>query len=188
MSKHELERPGHLAEIKRIDEKACVSDLPAAAAAHEAPQLLLMVPPAPRRLLLESAERLKLALGIDDLLHRSGTEAADELVLEVFDADVEAMCLHVAASEVGGESGTLETAPEVGLFGGVAHARESEVESLRAEPVQESSDRLRTSDRNDRNALGAKISTTTMRKRFERDLVARPLDEHDRTPVHVSLH
>jgi hypothetical protein len=51
-SQYEVERPGHVAEIERIDEQARVSDLPAAAAAHEPPKLLLRRPSLPRRLFL----------------------------------------------------------------------------------------------------------------------------------------
>lgn len=56
MSKHQVKRPGHLGEIERLDEQARVSDLPPAAAAHPAPELLLPGPSSPRRLLLERAE------------------------------------------------------------------------------------------------------------------------------------
>ena len=56
MSKYAVQRPRHLGEIKRIDEQARVSDLPAAAATHEAPKLLLIGPSLPRGLLLEGAE------------------------------------------------------------------------------------------------------------------------------------
>src|SRR5207302_274926 len=112
------------------------------------------------------AERLKLALSSDDLFHRSGTEAADELVLEVDDADVETVRFHAGAREVGAEAGTLETALEKGLLCGVAHARQAGVESLGAEHLQEPSDRLSTADRNDRDPLGARISPEELRERL----------------------
>ena len=57
MSKYLVKRPRHLGELKRLDEQARVSDLPPAAAAHEAPKLLLVGPSLPRSLLLEGAER-----------------------------------------------------------------------------------------------------------------------------------
>ena len=67
MSKYQVKRPGHFGEIKRLDEQARVSDLPAAAAAHEAPELLLRGPSSPRSLLLEGAEGSELSLSVNDL-------------------------------------------------------------------------------------------------------------------------
>ena len=52
MSQRPVERPRHLSEIQRIDEQPCVPDLPAAAAAHEASQLLLSCATPPCGLLL----------------------------------------------------------------------------------------------------------------------------------------
>jgi hypothetical protein len=89
VSKNEVERPRHLGEVKRIDEQTRVSDLAAAAAAHEAPKLVLHRPSSPLRLFLESAERSKVSLGVDDLFDGSDTESAYQLVLEIRDAHVE---------------------------------------------------------------------------------------------------
>jgi hypothetical protein len=83
MSKYQVKRPGHLAEIKRLDQQTRVSDLPAAAAAHEAPKLLLRGPSSPLRLLLEGAEGSKVSLSVNDLFHAGGTESADQFVLQV---------------------------------------------------------------------------------------------------------
>ncbi len=101
MSEHQVERPRHSGEIKRVDEQARVSSLSAAAAAHEAPKLLLSGPSLPRRLLLEGAERSKVTLSLDDVFHGSGAESANELVLQVCDAHVETEPFHVDAREVG---------------------------------------------------------------------------------------
>jgi len=95
-----VKRPRHLGEIKRLDEQTRVPDLPAAAAAHEAPKLLLIGPSLPRRLLLEGAERSKLSLSVNDPFHRGGTKSADQLVLQVCDAHVETESFHIGASEV----------------------------------------------------------------------------------------
>ena len=86
-----------------------------------------------RRLLLEGAERSELTLRVDDLLHRGGTEGADQLVLQVGDAHVEAERFHVGAGQVGAEAGPLEPAPEVALLGGVAQPRQPDVEPRRTE-------------------------------------------------------
>jgi hypothetical protein len=181
MGKYPVERPRHLAEIQRVDEQTRVSDLPAAAAAHEAAKLLFVCPSLPRRLLLEGAEGSKVALGVNDLFHGGGTESADQLVLQVCDTHVETQPFHVSASEVGAEAGPLETAPEVTLLSCVTEARQPDVEPPRSEQIQETSDCLRTPDRDDRNALGVEIPTTALSQRFERDLVADPFNEHDRT-------
>jgi hypothetical protein len=69
VSEYAVERPRHLAEVERIDEQPRVSDLPAAAAAHEAPELLLSGPSLPRGLFLEGAERSKITMSVDDLFH-----------------------------------------------------------------------------------------------------------------------
>ena len=189
MSEHQVERPGHLAEIERLDEQARVADLPPAAAAHEAPKLLLGGPALPRRLLLEGAEGSELSLGVDDLFHGGGAESADQLVLQICDAHVETQPLHLGASEVGAEAGPLETAPEVALLCGVVETRQPDVEPLRPEPLQELSDRLRTADRHDGNALGVEIPAAALGERLDRALVADPFDEHDRMllPVHPRI-
>ena len=183
MSKYLVERPRHLAEVQRIDEQTCVSDLPAAAAAHEAPKLLVRRPFLPRRLFLERAEGSKITLRVNDLFHGGGAESADQLVLQVCHAHVETQPLHLDASEVRAEARPLETAPEVALLCGVTETREANVEALWAEPIQEASDGLHTPDRHDRDALGVKSPTTALGERFERDLVADPFNQHDGAPV-----
>jgi hypothetical protein len=65
-------------------------DLPAGAGAHEPPQLLRGGPVLLRGLLLEGAERPELSLRRHHLLHRGDAQDADQLVLEVGDADEEA--------------------------------------------------------------------------------------------------
>ena len=183
MSKYPVKRPGHLSEIKRIDEQARVSDLPAAAAAHEASKLLLSGPSLPRRLLLEGAEGSKVSLGVNDLFHGGGTQSADQLVLEICDAHVETQPFHLDASEVGAEASSFETAPEVGLLTGIAESRQTDVEPLRAEQTQEPPDGLRAPNGHNGNALSVKIPTSALSERLERALVADPFDEHDRTRV-----
>jgi hypothetical protein len=180
MSKYTVQRPRHSGEIQRFHEQARVSDLPAAAAAHEAPKLLLSGSSVPCTLLLERAEGPEVSLSVNDLLHGGGTESSDQLVLQVYDAHVETLLFHIGPSEVGAEAGPLETAPEFVLLSRVIKTRQPEVEPLRAVEPQESSDGLRTSHRHDGDALGIKVPATAAGKGFERDLVADPLDEHDR--------
>jgi hypothetical protein len=183
MSEYLVKRPRHLGELKRLDEQTRVSDLPPAAAAHEAPKLLLVRPSLPRSLLLEGAERPKLTLSVNDLFHGGGTESADQLFLQVCVARVEAQPFHIDAREVGAEAGPLETAPEVAFLCGVIETREPDVEPLGAEQIQESFYGLRTPDWHNGNPLSVKIPTTSLSERFERALVTDPFNEHDRTRV-----
>ena len=179
MCKHEVERPWHTAEIERLDEQPAVSDLPAPAAAHEAPKLLLGRPSSPLGLLLEGAERSKVALGVDDTLDGVGTQRADQLVLQVGDAHVEAEPFHLRASEIGAEAGPLERALEVPFLADIAEAGELDAQPFRAELLQEPPNGLRAPDRHDGNTLGIEIPAATLSQRLDRALVADPFDEHD---------
>src|SRR5206468_1463397 len=127
VGEHAVQRPRHLGEIQRIDEQPRVADLPSAAAPHETSKLFLGGPSLPRGLLLEGAEGSEITLSRDDLFHRRRTEGADQLVLQVRDADVETQSLHIDATEVGAETGPLEPAPEVALLCGVAETRQPDV-------------------------------------------------------------
>ena len=98
---------------------------------------------------LEAPEGAEVALRVDDVFDRGDAERADQLFLEICDADEEAQPLHLRASEIGAEAGPFETAPEIPLLAGVVEARQPDVETLRAEPIQELSDGLRASDRDD---------------------------------------
>jgi len=185
VSKDQVERPRHSGEVERIDEQACVPDLSAAAAAHEASKLLLVGPASPRRLLLEGAEGFKVSLSADDLFDGGGTEGADQLVLQVGEAHVETESFHVGASEVGAEAGPLETAPKVALLCSVTETRQPDVKPLRAEQSQEPPNRLRTANRHNGNALSGEIPAPALSERFERTLVADSFNEHDRTRVNT---
>ena len=83
MRQHQVKRPWYSGEVQRIDKELRVTDLPAAAAAHEAPKLLFGCPPLPRRLLLEGAEGSKVSLSFNDLFHAGRTESAYQLILQV---------------------------------------------------------------------------------------------------------
>ena len=113
-------------------------------------------------------------LGVEHLLGRGHAERADELVLEVRDADVEAELLHPGAGEVRAEARPLEAAAEVSLLSRVAEACNPDAEALRAEPLQVPADRLRTAHGHDRDALGQEISAPARGQGFERPLVADP--------------
>jgi hypothetical protein len=131
-------------------------------------------------LLLERAEGSKLSLGGNDPFYGSGAESADQLILQVDDAHIEAECFHVGAGEIGAEAGPLEPAPEVSLLCGVTETREPDVQPSRAKQIQEAPNGLRAPDRHDGNPLGVKVPTTAFSERFQCTLIADPLDEHNR--------
>jgi hypothetical protein len=86
-----------------------------------------------RGLLAKGTERPELALSLDQLLHRGGTERADQLVFQVGDADVEAESLQVGAIGAGVKACSGQTAPEIALLPLVAQARQRDAEAPRAE-------------------------------------------------------
>ena len=148
---------------------------------HEPPKLLLIRELALRGLLLERAERSELALGGNHLFHAGRADGADQLVLEIRDAHVEAELLHVGASEVGPEAAALEAAPEIGFLSGVTETREPDVETAWAELFHVPPDRLSTADGQDGNPLRFEVAAPPLGKRLQGQLVADPLDEHDRS-------
>ncbi len=179
MTKHAVERPRHSCEVEGIDEQARVPDLPPTAAAQPTPELVVHRPTLPRGLLLQCPERSEVALSLGDLCHGRDAYGADELVLQVFDAYVEAARLHLGARQVGAEPGSLETSTEVALFSRVTEARKHEIEAVRPVLLEEATDGLRTADRNDRDAFGGKIPTTAGGEGFERNPIADAFDEHN---------
>ena len=183
MRKDTIERPRHAGELQRVDQQPRVADLAAAVGANEAPKLRLAAASLPGRLLLEGAERSKLALSVDDLFHTGSTEAADQLVLQVGDAHIEPECFHVGPTEVGTEAGPLQTATEVALLTGVTQARQSDVHAPRTEQLQEAPDVPGTAHWHHGYALSGKIPTTALSQCLERDLVAAPLNKRDRLGV-----
>src|SRR5438270_10388717 len=183
MSKQAAERPRRSRQLQRFDEQAGVADLPSAAAAHEAPQLLLTCPSVPRRLVLEGTEGSKVTLGSEELFHGFGTQGTNQLVLEVRDADVEAEAFHLDAREVGPEAGALQSSLEVTLLADVAEAERPDVG---VEQTEEPADGVRAADRRNRDAFTPEVAPNTSRQRLERDPVADPLDEHDGTKAWTS--
>ncbi len=134
-----------------------------------------------RSLLLEGAERAKLTLTGDDLLNAGGTQGADQLVFQVCDAHIEVERFHFGAGEVGAAPGSIESALEGALLSGVAKTGQSDVNTPRAEQIEELSDVRCSAKWNDRDAFGVKIATTAYRESLERALVADSFNEHDRT-------
>ena len=186
-SQHTIERPRHLVEVEGLDEQARVADLPPAAATEPAVKLILCGSSLPRGLVLERAESSEVSLGLGDPLHGLGAVGADQLLLQVSDADIEAQLLHVVAREAGAQAYPLESSAEVALLAGVTETRQRDVESLRPELRKESPDGLCAADRHDRDALGVEIAATPLGECFERTLVADSFDEDDCSRLRVAF-
>ena len=106
-----------------------------------------------------------------------GAQRADELVLEVCIAHVEAERFHAFAVELGAEAGPLERAPKVALLRGVAEPREPDVEPAWAEAVECAPNRLCAADRHDGDAFHFEVAAPPLRERLDGDLIACALDE-----------
>lgn len=146
---------------------------------HEPQQLALHGPLTLRGLFLEDAERAQLTLGLDHFLHLLRAEGADQLVLQVGHADVEAELLHLVATAGGADARRLQPLLEEVLLAGVAETGQPDVDPLRAEHLQEPPDTGGTSERYDGDPLRVEPSAVPGGQHFERDPVAVPLDQHD---------
>ena len=102
---------------------------------------------------------------------RLSAEAADQLVLEVGVADVE------AGRQVRAEAGPLEDEPDVVRLARVAQA--GEPDALGDEHLEEAPDVPRASDRDDGDPLGREVAAAPGGERLDRELVAHALDEDD---------
>jgi kynurenine formamidase len=134
-------------------------------------------------LLLERLECGEVAFVLCDLEDCVGAVGADELVLEVDVADVEAERLHVVAREASAEAGTLERPGVAPLFPGVAEA--GDTESTRS--VEKTPERLGAADRHDLHALQVEMTPQASCQRLERDAVTDSLDEDYCASVHTHM-
>ncbi len=180
MPQDPVERPRHPGEIQRLGQHASVVDLPAGAGTHEAPQLLVTGPVPLRGLLLEGTKRANLPLRLDHLLYHGDTERTDQLVLQVSDAHEKAKPLQARPSQTRPQTSPVQAAPEIALLSLVAQPGQPDTEPLGPEHPQETPDIRRTPHRHDENALSVKITAAPRGERFERGLIAHPLDEHNR--------
>src|SRR5216683_2338848 len=145
-----------------------------------AAEVRLMRAPSPCRLILKASKRFQLTFRVDDTFHGSRTQGADQLVLQVCDADVETESFHVGACEIGAETGPFQTTLEVALLCGVTEAGESNVQAPRAESIEEAPDVFRTSHRHNGDALPIKIQVAARSERFKRKLIADPFNQYNR--------
>jgi hypothetical protein len=90
----------HSVEIQGIDKQSCRSDFATPVGSEKAAQLILMSPSPPLRLVLKRAKQFKLSLRIDHSFYRGAAESADQLVLEVCNADIEPETFHIGSTEV----------------------------------------------------------------------------------------
>lgn len=76
-------------------------------------------------------------MNLDDLPGRGVASSADQLVLQIGGAHVEAKYLHIGAGHAGAEPGPLNSAPEAAFRTGVTQASYPGAGPVRAQQVQE---------------------------------------------------
>ena len=117
---------------------------------------------------------------LDNPLNRVDTERADQLVLEVDNADVETQRLHVETGKVGAEPGSFEASLEVTYFSFVTEAGHPHPKAFGAlQVIQELSQARRAAHRHDGNTLIFKISSMAFRQGVEGHLIAYTFDQQN---------
>jgi len=114
-----------------------------------------------------------LALGLDQLLDPAGAERADQLVLQVRDAD------EVRASPV-------QAAAEIALFALVTQTGEADAVSGRAEQVREVRDVGGAAHRDHEDAFGGQVTPGPFGHSLHSGLVAHPFHQHHRARAWVA--
>src|SRR5215472_2298472 len=178
-AEHGVERIRQPVEIHRPGEQAPVPELAPGTAAQEPPQLCPVGLTAPFRLPLQAAERAEISLRLNERFNPGRADRADQLVLQILDADVESQSLHVGPRPGRADTGARQTAPDDVLLADVAQAGQSEASSSRTELPQVARDRVRATYRQDYHALRAQVPAAACGKRLDRDLVADALDKQD---------
>ena len=155
-------------------------DLPTAAGAHEATELGLDAPPLLRRLLLERAERSQLTLTIEDVFDGLGPEGADQLVLEVVDAHVEAQ--RSISSRVRSAPRPACSRPRRNIPSSPASHNPASLTSSPRGPKRSRKLRMFVAPPIETTCTpsSSRSRCAARRERFDGALVAEPLDEHDR--------
>src|SRR5205814_9724656 len=92
------------------------------ARSHEPPQVRVDGAALLGRLLLEGAERVQVALGGDDLLDGRRADSANQLVLQIANADVEAEGFHLRPVGDCADTRPLEATAEVAHLADVTQA------------------------------------------------------------------
>lgn len=181
VAKHPIERSGYPAEIQRLHQQSAVSDLPAGASSHEAPELLIDSPTSPGRLRLKRAESAELSFGLEDLLYGVRSDGTDELGFEIRITNEEAKLLHTDAGQVRTESGTLEVAPSFDLFAGVTQSGQFHIEPARTQHTEEMTESCCAANRNNGHPLRIEIPADAPGQRFNSHLVAAAFHQYHRS-------
>ena len=185
MCENSVEWSRDAVEIERVDEDAGVADLAAPAAAHEPAQLFLDGTAAPSRHLLEGPEATEIIVAAQEFFDGRCTERANQLILQIRDAHVEAEPFHLGAREVRAETGALERSPKDPLLACIVEAREPESMRWSTELGQEASDAVRASEPNDLDAGRREVDPAAPGQCFDRDLVAQAFNNHNRPHLDV---
>ena len=184
MGEDAVEWSRDMVEVERLDEEAGVPDLAPSAAAQEPVKLLLGGAIAPRRHLLERPKPVEIVVGPKDLLDPRRTERAYQLLFQIGDAHEEAEPLHVRARELGAETGALQCPSEDRLLAGIAKTREPRAIPACTEVLEELPDAMCASEAFDANARWREVDAAPLGKRFDRDLVTLPFDDHHGAQFH----
>ena len=134
-------------------------------------------------LVLEGPQLRQVALALDDALDLRCTEGADQLVLEVVHAHVEADLLHLRAGEIRSESGPLQAATNEPLLAGVAQPCQTETVLGCTQDPQVSRDVGGPTGRHDDDPLCRQGLPAPRGQGLDGRLVADALDQHDRPDV-----
>ena len=92
---------------------------------------------------------MEITVAVQDVFHGCRTERANQLILQIRDAHVEAEPFHRRAREVRAATGALERSPKNRLLACIVKAREPQAVSPTTELGQEASDAVRASKPND---------------------------------------
>ena len=142
----------------------------------------LLAPSPPGRLPLHAAKRAEVAVGAEELAEERDARRADELFLQVRDADVEAEALQVRTRPGCAHPSRREAALDDVLFRGITQAGQNQPRSLGAEVPQVARKRVGTADRDDRDSFRGEIPAPADGQRLDGHLVADALDQDDGGP------
>src|SRR5215472_3422892 len=137
------------------------------------------MPSSPLGLPLQAPVGAEISLRVDERHDLGGADRADQLVLEIFVADVEAQPLHVRTRLGRADAGSDQTPPDDVLLANVAQARQFQSSSRGTKSHEVTRNPVCTARRQDHHALRIEVPAMPDGKRLDRDLVADALDKDD---------
>lgn len=165
--------------MKRADEKPGITEVAASTGTQPTVHLSLERLLPPGWLLLQSLKRAEVSLRTKQGLDREASRGTDELVFQVLDTHEETQLFHLSTILWRADAPGGQSSPNMLLFAGVTQANDVEVGPLRAEPEEMASNCLGPADGHDDDSLCSEVSPPATGQRFECNLIADPLDQHD---------